>query len=204
MALAAVITTSLFDARWINPIWEFAGLDTSFESAVILATVKRNVDHFGPINFSDLDVSDIAFPEASWVPRSGRARATMDSAVRTGSFLCSILIEQAFVGQGILVLSFFACFWSLQPTSSDVPSSTGGDPSDAGFNTGVEGSSEASSGVAELSFWQADLIRPASAASSVADSLATEASLQIAGGGSEGSIALTTSAVMVEEASNYS
>ena len=55
--------------------------------------------------------------------------------------------------------------------------------------------------MAELSFWQADLIKPASAASSVADNLAMMDSLQIEGGGSEGSSALTTCAVMVEEAS---
>ena len=133
VALAAVITTSLFDARWINPIWEFAGLDTSAESAAILATVERIVDSFGPINFSDLDVSDNAFPEASWVSRSGRALATMASAVRIGSFLCSSLIEQAWVGQGILARSFLALFMSLQLTSSHVSSSNGGYPLDARF-----------------------------------------------------------------------
>ena len=56
----------------------------------------------------------------------------------------------------------------------------------------------------ELSLWQADLIRPASAASSVVVSLATLDFLQIEKGGSEGSIAITASAVMVQEASGGS
>ena len=93
-----------------NRFGEFAGLDTSAESAAILATVEHTVDSFGLINFSDLDVSDIAFPEASWAPRSGRAVAAMASAVGIDSFLCSSVIEQACVGQGILVLSFLAFF----------------------------------------------------------------------------------------------
>ena len=91
-------------------VWEFAGLDTSAESAAILASVERIVDRYGPIIFSDLDVSGIAFPEASRVPRSGMAWATMASAVRIGSFLCSSLIEQALVAQGILVAFFLALF----------------------------------------------------------------------------------------------
>ena len=122
----------------------------------------------------------------------------MASAVRIGNFLCSSLIEQAWVGQGILVLSLLALFLSLQPTSSDASCSAGGDPSDVRFNIGVE-RWEASSGVAELSFWQADLITTASAASSVVDSLVTLDSLRLEGGGSEDSNDLTTSAVMVEK-----
>ena len=65
--LAAVITTALFDARWVNPVWELLGLDTSTESAAILSSIEGIVSSFGPIDQRQLDVSDGAFPEASWV-----------------------------------------------------------------------------------------------------------------------------------------
>ena len=80
----------------------------------------------------------------------------------------------------------------MQPTSSDDSSCFGDDSSDAGFNTG-RSLPEVSSGVGELQYWQADLIRPASAASSVSGSLATTDSFQLEGG-SEGSNASTTTA----------
>ena len=97
------------------------------------------------------------------------------------------MIEQAWVGQGILVGTFLALFWPLQPTSTDDSSSFGDDPSDASYDTAKESRSKVSSGVGELQYRQADLIRPASAASSIA----TTDAFQIEGG-SEGSNALST------------
>ena len=119
MALAAVVTTSLFEARWINPVWELIGMDTSAASAAILASVERIVASLGSAETADLDVSDTVFRESSWVPRTGRAWATMASAVRVGSSVCNSLIEHTWIGQCVLVGAFLFCFWASSNNHGD-------------------------------------------------------------------------------------
>ena len=134
LVLAAVITTALFDARWVNPVWELLGLDTSTESAAILSSVEGIVSSFGPVDQRQLDVSDRAFPEASWVPRQGRAWAALATGIKVGTFVCSGLVQHSWIGQSILVGSFLWMFWALHPTSvppSDALPEFGGQFDDA-------------------------------------------------------------------------
>ena len=113
VAMAAVITSTSFLARWINPMWELVGLDTATEAAAILGTVETISAAFGPINPADLDVGNDAFPEASWVPRSGRCWSCLAAVASTLGSASRLLSEQAWICQLILAMAFLALYWAI-------------------------------------------------------------------------------------------
>ena len=133
------------------------------------------VASFGPVETADLDVSDTAFPEASWVPRTGRAWAAMASAGRVGSFVCNSLIEHSLIGQCVLVGAFLVCFRALHPTATEIEGPQDSDDDD--FATG----SDISTLTEQMGFWQVSQLP------SAAISVATTESFVVEGGVAAGS-----------------